>query len=102
MNNILSKRKSTCLSVVGDCPFHFRAEMNENVGGNWKKRRHVFFKFVQKILEFVQKILESVQKNFFSLDKFQDRRLRYSYSFNKYLRKPFLYFLLVLREVAGC
>ena len=49
MNNILSKRKSACLSVVGDCPFHFRAEMNENVGGNWKKRRHVFFKFVQKI-----------------------------------------------------
>lgn len=54
MNNILSKRKSACLSVVGDYPFHFRAEMNENVGGNWKKRRHVFLKFVQKILEFVQ------------------------------------------------
>lgn len=54
MNNVLLEGKSACLQAVCGGWIHFRAEMNENVGGNQRKRRDVFLKFVQKILEFVQ------------------------------------------------
>ena len=54
MNNVLLEGKSACLPAVCGGWIHFRVEMNENVGGNQRKRRDVFLKFVQKILEFVQ------------------------------------------------
>ena len=48
MNNVLLEGKSACLPAVCGGWIHFRAEMNENVGGNQRKRRDVFFEICTK------------------------------------------------------